>query len=49
MPSHHTPPSAVTATFVKIVFVAIIAMAFGLVVADVPGATPKTPASGLIA
>ena len=49
MPSHHTPPSGVSATLVKMVFEAIIAIAFGLVRPDVPGATPNTPASGLIA
>src|SRR5687768_4797056 len=49
MPSHHTPPSGVSATLVKMVFEAIIAIAFGLVCPDVPGATPNTPASGLIA
>src|SRR3954447_21200739 len=48
-PSHHTPPSGVSATFVKIVLRDIIAIAFGFVFIDVPGATPKTPASGLIA
>src|SRR5216683_180086 len=49
MPSHHTPPSGVSATLVKIEFFASVAMALGLVVSDVPGATPKKPASGLIA
>src|ERR1700675_2094217 len=49
IPSHHTPPSGVSATFVKIEFVASVAMAFGLVLIEVPGATPKNPASGLIA
>src|SRR5215472_9749917 len=49
MPSHHTPPSGVRAVLVKIVLRASVAMAFGLVFADVPGATPKNPASGLIA
>src|SRR5262249_23006309 len=49
MPSHHTPPSGVSATLVKIVFRANVAMALGLVLAEVPGATPKNPASGLIA
>src|SRR6476661_4694386 len=49
MPSHHTPPSGVSATFVKIVFFERAAMAFGFVFTDVPGATPKNPASGLIA
>src|ERR1700734_1872228 len=49
IPSHHTPPSGVSATLVKIVFFASVAIAFGLVFALVPGATPKKPASGLIA
>src|SRR6476619_6605890 len=49
IPSHHTPPSRVRATLVKIAFFLIIAIAFGLVYADVPGATPNTPVSGLIA
>src|SRR5215472_14484370 len=49
IPSHHTPPSGVSATFVKIVFFASVAIAFGFVFALVPGATPKNPASGLIA
>src|SRR3977135_2017118 len=49
MPSHHTPPSGVRAKFVKIVFRDSAAIAFGFVFLDVPGATPKKPASGLIA
>src|SRR5207237_675016 len=49
MPSHHTPPSDVSATFVKIEFVASVAMAFGFVFTEVPCATPKNPASGFIA
>src|SRR5580704_10276642 len=49
MPSHHTPPSGVSATLVKIVFRDRVAIAFGLVLIEVPGATPKNPASGLIA
>ena len=47
MPSHQTPPSVVRATLVKIVFLARVAMALGFVFAEVPGATPKKPASGL--
>ena len=31
MPSHHTPPSGVSATLVKMVFFASVAIAFGLV------------------
>src|SRR5580704_17504013 len=46
MPSHQTPPSGVSATFVKMVFFARVAMALGLVLTLVPGATPKKPASG---
>src|SRR5680860_860358 len=49
MPSHQTPPSGVNATLVKMVFFAIVAIAFGLVLTEVPGATPKNPASGLMA
>src|SRR3954470_6971174 len=41
MPSHHTPPSGVSATLVKMVFFASDAIAFGLVWFEVPGATPK--------
>src|SRR5882757_974996 len=44
MPSHHTPPSGVSATFVKIVLRDSVAIALGLVFAEVPGATPKKPA-----
>ena len=49
IPSHHTPPSGVSATLVKIVFRLSVAIALGLVFALVPGATPKNPASGLMA
>src|ERR1041384_8211799 len=49
MPSHHTPPSGVSATLVKIVLRERVAIALGLVFSDVPGATPKNPASGLMA
>src|ERR1700686_2830537 len=49
MPSHQTPPSGVSATLVKIVLRARVAIAFGLVLMEVPGATPKKPASGLMA
>src|SRR3989441_10156636 len=49
MPSHHTPPSGVSATFVKIEFFESATIAFGFVLAEVPGATPKKPASGLMA
>src|SRR3989442_11714141 len=49
IPSHHTSPSGVMAQFVKIEFASHVRMAFGLVLTLVPGATPKNPASGLIA
>src|SRR5512140_2319949 len=44
MPSHHTPPSGVSATLVKIVFFESAAIALGFVFCEVPGATPKKPA-----
>src|ERR1700737_1131568 len=49
IPSHQTPPSGVSATLVKIEFVAGVVMALGFVLTEVPGATPKNPASGLMA
>src|SRR5215510_8590971 len=49
MPSHQTPPSGVKATLVKIEFLARVVIAFGFVFTEVPGATPKKPASGLMA
>src|SRR5919107_2878841 len=49
IPSHQTSPTSVSAQLVKIVLAATVAIAFGLVFAPVPGATPKKPASGLIA
>ena len=49
IPSHQTSPSSVSAQLVKIAFSSIDAIAFGLVCSPVPGATPKKPASGLIA
>src|ERR1700759_2646211 len=48
-PSHQISPSSVLATLVKTEFLVIVPAAFGLVSAPVPGATPKKPASGLIA
>src|SRR6202162_2270670 len=45
MPSHQTPPSGVSATLVKIEFFASEIIAFGFVWTEVPGATPKKPAS----
>ena len=49
MPSHQTSPSSVRAQLVKIELDATVAIALGLVFSPVPGATPKKPASGLIA
>src|SRR5580692_133087 len=49
IPSHHTPPSGVSPVLVKIVFRESIAIALAFVFLDVPGATPNSPASGLIA
>ena len=49
MPSHHTSPSSVSATLVKIVFSRMASIATGLVEYPVPGATPKKPYSGLMA
>src|SRR5437773_11800672 len=46
IPSHQTPPSGVSATLVKMVFFESAAIALGLVFFEVPGATPKKPASG---
>src|SRR6516165_10618497 len=48
-PSHHTSPSSVSATLVKMELAVKVATALALVAAPVPGATPKNPASGLIA
>src|ERR1044071_5844794 len=48
-PSHHTSPSSVSATLVKMQFFVRVLIAFGFVVSPVPGATPKNPASGFIA
>src|SRR6516162_8608544 len=44
--SHHTSPSSVIATLVKMVLARIDAIAFGLDASLVPGATPKKPDSG---
>src|SRR5919109_2857766 len=49
IPSHHGSPWGVTATFVKIELRRIAAIMLGLVFELVPGATPKNPASGLMA
>src|SRR5271163_4120180 len=49
MPSHQTPPSGVSATLVNMEFFASVAMALRFVFAEVPGATPKNPASGFMA
>src|SRR5688572_15621276 len=48
-PSHHTSASSVRATLVKMQFSLRVARALGLVLGPVPGATPKNPASGLMA
>src|SRR6204780_2342709 len=48
-PSHHTSPSSVSATLVKMLLAYMAAIALALVFMPVPGATPKNPASGLIA
>ena len=47
--SHHTSPSGVIAQLVKIEFSRQVRRALGLLLMLVPGATPKKPASGLIA
>ena len=49
MPSHQTSPSSVRATFVKTELPHRVFIALALVCSPVPGATPKKPASGLIA
>src|SRR5215467_5146693 len=49
MPSHQTSPSGVRAQLVKIEFLVTVSMALGFDFIPVPGATPKNPASGLIA
>src|SRR5919198_1823872 len=49
IPSHQMSPPSVFAQLVKIEDSRIVAIAFGLVFVLVPGATPKNPASGLIA
>ena len=50
MPSHHTSPSSVRATLVKIELpFSTVRMALGLVSSPVPGATPNRPNSGLTA
>ena len=41
MPSHHTSPSSVRPTLVKMVFALMESIAMGLVSYAVPGATPK--------
>src|SRR5688500_11200533 len=48
-PSHHGSPDGVVATFVKIVLERTMAVALGLVLGLVLGATPKNPRSGLMA
>src|ERR1044071_1283459 len=48
-PSHQMSPSSVSATLVKRQSWVSILTALGLVFSPVPGATPKNPASGLVA
>ena len=48
-PSHHTSPSSRIATLVKIVLPQTVSIAVAFVEIPVPGATPKNPASGLMA
>jgi hypothetical protein len=48
-PSHQTSPSSVIATLVKMQLAWSAPMALALVFGLVPGATPNSPASGLIA
>ncbi len=48
-PSHQTSPSGRSATLVKIVLPHSVSTAVTLVDSPVPGATPKNPASGLMA
>src|SRR4051812_23137706 len=47
--SHRTSPSSVLATLVKMQLPHSVFSALGLVRSPVPGATPKNPASGLMA
>ncbi len=50
MPSHQMSPSSVSATLVKTELpLASVRIAFGLVWKSVPGATPNSPNSGLVA
>src|SRR5215475_15992897 len=49
IPSHQTSPSGVIAQLVKIEFLVMVSIAFGFDCMLVPGATPKNPASGLMA
>ncbi len=48
-PSHQMSPSSVLATLVKMTFSSRERRALGFVFSPVPGATPKKPASGLMA
>ena len=49
MPSHQTSPSPVLPQLVKIELERSVSIALGFECMLVPGATPKNPASGLIA
>src|SRR5262245_57292362 len=49
IPSHQTSPSGVMAQLVKIELLVTVSIALGFDFMLVPGATPKNPASGLMA
>src|SRR5438477_9491761 len=49
IPSHQMSPSSVSAVLVKMQLPSRVSMALGFVFVLVPGATPKNPASGLMA
>src|SRR5258708_12062159 len=49
IPSHHTPPSGVKATLVKMVFLTRAAMPLGFIFSHSPVSTPKIPVSPLLA
>src|SRR4051812_16565512 len=49
IPSHQISPSDVSTTLVKMVLREAVAIAFGFVFSEVPGATPKNPRSGFMA
>ena len=47
MPSHHTPPSGVSATLVKMVFFASVAIALGFVLCDGAGRDAEEAGLGI--